>query len=196
MKRTKSLATAVLLVTAGAVSAIEEPRYDVLERHGAVEIRRYDAFFVAGVRVEAEMERAGNAAFRSLFRYISGNYAANQKIAMTAPVTLAGDADNWTVTFAMPADFGADSLPSPTDPSIEIVEMPAETIAAVRYSGGWKEARDRDHEAELRAQLATLGLTACGGARFARYNSPFSLPMMRRNEVLIPITNGACPTGG
>jgi hypothetical protein len=173
--------------------AIEEPHYDVVADHGDVEVRRYAPYFVAGVRVDAEMERAGNAAFRRLFRYIRGDNAAQEKIAMTAPVTLTGDASAWTVTFAMPASFDANTLPSPTDPDVEILAMPAETVAALRYSGGWNETRDREREAMLRERLPGLGLTACGPARFARYNSPFSLPVMRRNEVLIPVAAGACP---
>jgi hypothetical protein len=176
--------------------AIEEPHYEVQADHGDVEIRRYAPYLVAGVRVEAPMEGAGNAAFRRLFRYISGDNATQQKIAMTAPVTLTGEARGWTVTFAMPATFDAATLPSPTNPDVRILAMPAETVAALRYGGGWKEERDRERESTLRARLDALGLTACGPARFARYNSPFSLPVMRRNEVLIPVAEDACPTPG
>ncbi len=49
-------------------------------------MRRYPAHVVAEIQVNATFDRAGNAAFRHLFNYISGNNNARQKLAMTAPV--------------------------------------------------------------------------------------------------------------
>ncbi|MGA1729470.1 MAG: heme-binding protein, partial [Steroidobacteraceae bacterium] len=52
--------------------AIEEPAYAVVERDEGFELRDYPAVLVAETEVEASFERAGNAAFGRLFRYISG----------------------------------------------------------------------------------------------------------------------------
>jgi len=78
--------TLALLATSTAM-AIEEPRFAVLEQDGAFELRDYAPYLVAETRVEADFERAGNVAFQRLFCYISGDNTAQQKIAMTAPVT-------------------------------------------------------------------------------------------------------------
>lgn len=74
--------------------ATEEPRYDVVDHLGAVEIRRYPAILWAETTVEGEFDRAGNAGFRRLASYIFGGNRmpdgteASAKIAMTAPVAM------------------------------------------------------------------------------------------------------------
>lgn len=64
----------------------EQQPYDVVQRYAGFELRRYPAHAVAEVAVSASFDRAGNAAFRRLFNYISGNNTARQPLAMTAPV--------------------------------------------------------------------------------------------------------------
>lgn len=64
----------------------EQQPYELLRRYADFELRRYPAHTVAEVEVNASFDRAGNAAFRHLFNYISGNNTARQSLAMTAPV--------------------------------------------------------------------------------------------------------------
>ncbi|AMM32976.1 heme-binding protein [Sinomonas atrocyanea] len=64
----------------------EQQPYELLRRYADFELRRYPAHTVAEVEVDASFDRAGNAAFRHLFNYISGNNTARQSLAMTAPV--------------------------------------------------------------------------------------------------------------
>lgn len=64
----------------------EQQPYELLRRYADFELRRYPAHTVAEVEVAASFDRAGNAAFRRLFNYISGNNTARQSLAMTAPV--------------------------------------------------------------------------------------------------------------
>jgi hypothetical protein len=71
--------------------ATEEPAVKLLEKDGSFELRQYAAYVVAETRVEADFEDAGGVAFQSQFRYISGNIVAQQKIAMTAPVSQVAD---------------------------------------------------------------------------------------------------------
>ncbi|MDQ4489342.1 heme-binding protein [Sinomonas sp. ASV486] len=69
----------------------EQQPYELVRRYADFELRRYPVHTVAEVGVDATFDRAGNAAFRHLFNYISGNNTARQSLAMTAPV-LQGDA--------------------------------------------------------------------------------------------------------
>jgi hypothetical protein len=180
--------------------AIEEPRYQVIEQDGAFELRDYAAYLVAETRVEASFEDAGNEAFRRLFRYISGDNAAQQKIAMTAPVTQGkgekiamtapvtqvADGDHYRVAFVVPSRYSASTVPKPLDPRIEIRTVPARRVAVWRYSGRWTQERYDQMERQLREAIVARGLSVNGPPVLARYDPPFMPWFMRRNEVLIP----------
>jgi len=101
----------------------------------------------------------------------------------------AGDAQTGTfmVSFVMPARFTLDTVPRPNDARVRLREEPGRLMAALRYSGGWGESRYRAHEARLLAAVRAAGLTPIGEPIYARYNSPFSLPFLRRNEVLVGV---------
>ena len=64
----------------------EQQPYEVLEQGDGFELRHYPAHVVAEVEVEGSFEDAGNRAFRSLFRYITGHNRSQESVAMTAPV--------------------------------------------------------------------------------------------------------------
>lgn len=190
------------------VRAIEEAPYAVVLADGAVEIRDYAAYIVAETRVSGPMEDAGNAAFRPLFRYIDGDNESrsdiamtapvaqreSEKIAMTAPVGQRAAGEEWVVSFMMPSAYTPDTIPKPTDPRVAIREIPAHRMVAIRYSGRWTESKYQDHLALLQAWMAENGLEAIGEPIWARYNAPFSLPFLRRNEVLLPVAAGALPS--
>jgi hypothetical protein len=193
-------AIVAVLVTPAAM-AIEEPRFKVLEKDGSFELREYSAYIVAETRVEAGFEEAGSLAFQRLFRYISGNNVAQQKIAMTAPVTQSGsekikmtapvsqvaDGSAYLVAFSLPSTYTLATAPKPLDPTVRIRQIPAQLIACWRYSGRWTESNYRDHEVMLRERINSRELIARGDPVLARYNPPFTPWFMRRNEVLIPV---------
>jgi hypothetical protein len=71
----------------GIRSVYEQPRYDLIERIGAVEIRAYGRRLAAETTVVAASEEAGrNDAFRILAGYIFGDNREQVNIAMTTPV--------------------------------------------------------------------------------------------------------------
>ena len=192
--------------------AIEEPAYTVVREGPGFELRRYQPQLLAETDVRGRFDQAGGKAFRILADYIFGNNQAAEKIAMTAPVSqrpaTADDQDRGTriemtapvtqraknaqtgafvVSFVMPARFTLDTVPRPNDARVRLREEPARLMAALRYSGGWGESRYRDHQARLLDAVRAAGLTPIGEPIYARYNSPFSLPFLRRNEVLIEV---------
>ena len=68
-----------------------------------------------------------------------------------------------------------------------IKSVPARLMAVRRYSGTWSEERYRTNEQQLIAAVQAAGLKTLGPPIFARYNAPFSLWFLRRNEVLIEV---------
>lgn len=187
--------------------AIEEPDYEIERSTADYELRRYPPLLVATTTVTASAAEAGNRAFPILAKYIFGDNRARasiemtapvtqthaEKIAMTAPVTQQrGNAqDAHVVSFVMPARYTLDTLPVPNDARVSVEEMPARLVAARRYRGTWSQSRYESELARLRAALERDGIRTVGEPVFARYNSPFSLPPLRRNEVWIEVEPAA-----
>lgn len=113
-----------------------------------------------------------------------------EKIAMTAPVTQTSDDGQWRVRFLMPAGRTLADLPVPAG-DVRLVEVPAQRVAAIRFSGGWTDTAFARAEATLDAWLAAEGLAAAGPPTYAYYNDPFTPPFLRRNEVIVPIGDQA-----
>jgi hypothetical protein len=170
--------------------AIETPDYRILRQTPEFEVRHYDVMRLAEVEVSGDFEGAGGAAFGLLAGYIFGDNGSEMRMAMTAPVSQEPVDPSGTIhrfSFVMPAHLALTDLPAPNNPRVQIREQTARLMAVRRYRGGWSEARYREEEARLFAALAASGLTPRGPAVYARYNSPFSLPVLRRNEVMVEI---------
>lgn len=201
MKRV-GLLLVVMLLTGVRAMAIEEAPYTVVKASGIFEVRDYDPHILAETLIDGTLEDAGNKAFRRLFNYISGaNHSRSsiamtapvsqeskgEKIAMTAPVGQQRSSDTWAVSFMMPASYTLATLPVPDDTSITLRQVPARRMAAVRYSGTWSEKNYLDYKERLENWIRENGFQISGEAVWARYNPPFSLWFLRRNEILIPV---------
>ncbi len=192
--------------------AIEEPDYQVVGQYDDFELRLYAPYIVAEVDVQGEFDQSDNNAFRILAGYIFGDNAASEKMAMTAPVestrtakgekmamtapvtaTAASDDGRTTYAFVMERKYTLQTLPVPNDSRIRIRSMPERTMAVHRYSGRWTEDKYLQKEEALRSALAARGAQTVGDPVLARYNSPFSLPFLRRNEVMIESVPGSTP---
>jgi effector-binding domain-containing protein len=205
MKWSRAITAGLFLLLTGAMTAMatEEAPYTVIKTDGMFELREYAPQVLAEIMVDAGLEDAGNQAFRPLFDYISGKNKAQRKIAMTAPVSQepAGEKismtapvsqqrveGKWAVSFMMPAAYTMETVPIPDDPKITLRQVPARRVAAVRYSGFWSEEKYLLHKEKLEKWITENRFTVSGEPVWARYNSPFALWFMRRNEVLIPVT--------
>ena len=111
-------------------------------------------------------------------------------MAMTAPVTasVADTQGMMTYAFVMESKYTLETLPRPTDERIRIRVVPARTMAVRGYSGRWTEKNYLQHQESLQSALQAKGIETIGAPTLARYNSPFSLPFMRRNEVMIEVS--------
>lgn len=201
----------LLLLMPGVAVGVETLEYEVVREHAAFELRRYPQHLVAEVEVRGGFEKVGGEGFRVLADYIFGNNRGDEKIAMTAPVTqrpAAGERIGMTapvtqrpakegapgtyrIAFVMPRRFTRETLPEPVDPRVEIRTVAPRLMAARRYSGRWTEEKYRTHEAALLDAVRAAGLEVVGTPVYARYNSPFSLWFLRRNEVLVEVRERA-----
>ena len=184
------------------MSRVEQPSYSVVESWGDIELRDYPQLIAAEVEVPGERKQAINAGFRMIADYIFGNNAPRQKIAMTAPVTQqAGEKiamtapvsqqavdSMWKVRFIMPSSYTLDTLPTPNNPDVKLIRVPAERVAVIQYSGSATEDSISRHRKLLLERIAQQGLTVIGEPTMAFYNPPWTLPFLRRNEILAKVS--------
>jgi len=179
------------------IRAFEGPRYTVVARlDPGIEIRDY----APATAVETDMggEGGDRAAFQRLFRYITGDNDGGQPIAMTTPVAMTGrriamtvpvatDAGpaGATMRFFLPASVASAGAPKPRDARVHIVDIPARTIAALRFSGSLSATKVAARETVLLDAVAAAGSHPLGAPMVLGYDPPFTIPFLRRNEVAV-----------
>jgi hypothetical protein len=193
-----------IIFFAGLVMAIEEPEYVVIEKAGDFELRAYSPKIVAETLVSGSMDEASSAGFRLIADYIFGNNTSriggNEKISMTAPVTMEPETEKinmtapvsmaqtgvqWRVHFVMPGGYTLDTLPKPNNMSVTLREIPARNYAVIRFSGFAGDDKVAAKTTDLMAWLDSKGIVPDGSPELARYNPPWTLPFLRRNEVMV-----------
>jgi hypothetical protein len=193
----------ILLALSGTImSQVDEPKFTVLESQSNIEIREYDPVIVAQVLVEGDRKQAISAGFRMLADYIFGINEAHQKIGMTAPViqqkgekiSMAApvtqqksEEGQWKVKFVMPAHYKLETLPKPHDNRVALLSVPAKQYAVIRFSGLAGAENLQNYLDELQKFLVSKDLKAKGEPIFAFYNPPWTLPFLRRNEIMIEL---------
>ncbi len=196
--------------------AIEEPSFEVTEKSDPFEIRQYAAMIVAEVIVDGDMSTASGKGFRLIAGYIFGKNNtlskdqfpslttpiesqrtdSSAKIAMTVPVTVEPQeitgsafesARTWRVQFTMPRQYTLETIPKPTDASVKLRQVPGKRFAALKYTGLNGEEKVSEKAQLLLNWLSAKNLRPLSPPQLARYNPPWSLPFLRRNEILVEI---------
>lgn len=163
-----------------------------------VEIRHYGPRLAAETTISGTETTARSKGFQRLAGYIFGGNTTKASIDMTAPVAQSKSIDmtapvaqsrtsedQWRIRFFMPAKYTSDTLPRPTDQAVEIVIVPSETIAVLRYSGSTGPDAVHASEARLLRTVAAAGLQASGSPFTWFYDPPWTLPPLRRNEAAV-----------
>lgn len=185
-------------------SNAEQAKYSVLKKANGYEIRNYPAHIVAQTAVEGTSINGDtfNKGFRIIAGYIFGGNITKEHIAMTAPVAAQGSAEKIAMTvpvtasaegneqiisFVMPSGYTLATLPTPTDPRIELVEVPEQKIAALTFSWYRTDSRFEKMQKQLFADLARDDIEITGTPTFAGYNPPWNPPWMNRNEIMVRV---------
>ncbi|MEQ1696421.1 MAG: heme-binding protein [Hyphomicrobiaceae bacterium] len=199
---TGALAVSLGVWTVGSlfiVSGVEEARYVVTGSPGGYELRRYEPSIAA----QTAMPTMGDTgtAFRAIAGYIFGGNEKQEAIAMTAPVVMNAPPVSEKIAMTAPVVMGAGTmafvmpskyksiadLPKPKDGRVSLVQLPARTLAALRFGWYATPARFAAKAGELERLLARDGVKAISKPYLAGYNPPFSVPFLMRHDVLIEV---------
>ena len=180
MKKILVILISILTLSSQAM-AYEEANYEVIKENNEYEIRKYSD------RLVIETNSIEGNGFRKLFNYISGNNQKNQEIKMTVPVTQEIKNGNMTMQFYLPLKFNKDNAPKPSNSDIKILTIKGGYYAVIKYSGRSSDKNFLKNKDILKKQLKQDNIIILSPPVRASYNSPFTLPMLKRNEVMYRI---------
>jgi len=174
---------------------VETIKYEVIRKIGKVEIRRYPKITIAKV------DNSVSDSFGLLFRFISGQNKQKEKVKMTSPIVSQDSSQEIKMTspvfsefsrlgymaFVMPSEFNLETTPEPLDNHVKIEELPARTVAVLRFSGSWSENHFEAKTNELLEELSKAKIKTRGGVFAMLYNPPFIPSFLRRNEVAVEV---------
>lgn len=186
------------------VMAAEEPKYELIEKSGEFELRQYQPMLIAEVLVDGDMDQASGKGFRLIADYIFGNNitetGSSKKIKMTAPVTIEPRSEEismtipvslknisgrWQVSFVMPSKYTLDTIPLPNNKQIMLRKVPARKVAVLEFSGFANEKNTANRTQELLKWMDKNNLISTGSIELSRYDPPWTLPFLRRNEIIV-----------
>lgn len=205
----------LVLLCIGHAMAIEEPKYDVIQTDGSFEIRKYAPILIAETFVDGDMDEASSKGFRLIADFIFGNNQAtdsnasskiamtapvtaepvSKKIAMTAPVTVEPQsfesnmqaAKKWRIHFVMPSQFTLANIPKPKNDAVTLRDVPSKFFVVHSYSGFNSLARIQAKTDEALEWANRKALKVLGQPQLSRYDPPWTLPMFRRNEIMLEV---------
>lgn len=184
------------MLTTNPAMSYEEPKYTVIKKTDIYEVRLYETRTVAQVIYGKE-----DSGFKVLFNYISGEndtssevkmtvpVTQSEKIDVTAPVTQSKNDGKMVMQFFLPKQYSLQNAPKPNDPRVSIIDLPETYFAVISYSGSTSDKNFNEHHKKLKAALDKDKLIVIGIPLKATYNSPFTLPFLRRNEAMYLLGN-------
>ena len=175
----KILLTLISILTLSSqLMAYEEANYEIVKENKIYEIRKYPN------RLVIETNSIQGNGFRKLFNYISGNNKDNEEIKMTVPVTQEIKNGSMTMQFYLPSKFNKDNAPKPVNSEVKILTIEGGYYAVIEYSGRSSDKNFLKNKDILDKALKQDNLLVLSPPIRASYNSPFTLPILKRNEVM------------
>jgi hypothetical protein len=176
---------------------VESPKYKVVKKMNGYEIREYDNYIVAEVKVAGEAGNALLAGFRILLGFISGNNigrspsmatapeirASPEKISMTTPVLQVPEQNENVVAFVMPSKYTLETLPVPNDSRIRARQVPKHLEAVHQFSGYARTGSVKRQTRAFSKRLQADGIESKSSFMLSQYDPPWTPPFMRRNEL-------------
>ena len=198
-----AVGTALVTGVTARAGSYEEPAFRVVGSHDGFELRAYAPTIEAQVTVDGGYNAAVRTAFGVLASYIFGGNVPQQPIEMTAPVSatpsgqriamtspvsaVQAPSSGWTVSFTMPSSWTMQTLPTPRDRRVQLVEVGGGTWAVRVFPGRARDAVVVEAVAALRRDAKAAGVALTGEPVVSQFDPPWVVGPLRRNEVRIAV---------
>lgn len=91
------------------------------------------------------------------------------------------------MSFIMPSNLNLKTLPKPLDSRIKLTEIPSKTYAVIRFSGNYSDESFKEQTQKLMDWLLKEKIEILSEPQWAGYDPPFTIPALKRNEVMIEV---------
>ena len=92
------------------------------------------------------------------------------------------------MNFVMPSQYSLDTIPSPKNKQVMLREIPARQVAVLEFPGHANETNTAKRTQELLKWMDEKKRMPTSSIELARYNPPWTLPFLRRNEIITEYT--------
>lgn len=203
-EQTKDIEKEVLNVFRETPEGLVTPPYEVITKGDGYEIREYSGFTAAVASMTNDVDEtfdfddlaSTSNAFNTLASYIFGGNSAQKNMDMTTPVAMTSAGEMWFYLYNKDSPDSTDfpkPEPETADDEIEIKEIAPIRLAVARFTGFVTEGEVSRQKDALLASLAADGieLDVKHGAVvphvILQYNPPYTIPVLRRNEIGVPV---------
>ncbi len=178
----------ILLIIPNTAMSYKTAQYKVIQIISEkIEVREYKNLTLATVTAN---EDSKNNNFRILFKFISGNNEQNQEIKMTTPVFQEKILNKRSMSFVMPDEFNHNNIPKPVNRNISIENLENVRFIAIRFSGRSSDDNFTKYQTILEETIKENNIKLYSdNPTKAYYNSPWTIPFLKRNEVLYQLSN-------
>eukprot|EP00940_MAST-03C_sp_MAST-3C-sp2_P001143 g1143.t1 len=178
----------------------ETPTHEVIRKCKEYEIRKYSACVAIETKYEADhVMGSRGGTFMKLARFIGvtskPQNVREESISMTAPVAMSPDTTStgsYAMRFFLPKKKYSEvsKVPLPKDKDVSVVQVPQRVYAVRTFSGSFSKSNIDANERALRGALSKskdVKVPSASKVSVFGYNPPWTLPIFRTNEVLLPV---------
>lgn len=163
-----------------------EPLFELLKKDGDIEIRMYSQCIIAKTSIDITNQDDNNM-FRTLASYIFGSNKENKSIPMTAPVTTYKKDSTYNMIFYMLNASEVSQLPETNGQDIEFKTFDLGKCAVIPFSWFTTDSKISAYSDKLIKYIESNNYKQLSPIMVNRYDPPWRLPFLRRNEVLVQI---------
>jgi len=177
----------IILLTMAFSESYKEPEYTLISKNGKIEVREYTEYIVAKTSIEKTTLEMNNSMFRVLAGYIFGGNSKRESIPMTAPVITEENNSSYNMIFFMLDADKIDDLPIPNNQDISIEVMNIGKTISISFGMWANEDRIDRNKRKLDKYIRSNHIQVESDMMVAQYNSPWTMPPFRRNELIYRI---------
>ncbi len=176
-----------IFISMAMSESYKEPSYSLINKKGRIEIRQYDSYIIAKTSTVKGSSRLNNNMFRVLAGYIFGGNSKQESIPMTTPVITKETSASYDMIFFMLDASKFSDLPTPNSDDISIEEIDMGKIISIRFGMWATDERVEKYKNKLDRYIEENNISIKSPLMVAQYNSPWTMPPFRRNELMYQI---------